>query len=34
MLSLYIYIYKSELTNKMKQIFPSSGRVDTSVWMH
>ena len=27
-------IYKSYLTDKIKRIFPSSGRVDTAIWMH
>ena len=28
-------IWKSDLTDKMKRsFFPSSGRVDTAVWMH
>ena len=27
-------IRKSDLTDKMKQFFPGSGRIDTAVWMH
>ncbi len=28
-------IWKSDLTNKMKsRFFPSSGRIDTAIWMH
>ncbi len=27
-------IWKSDLTDKMKQFFPSSGHVDTAIWMH
>ena len=27
-------IWKSDLTDKMKQFLPSSGLVDTAVWMH
>ena len=27
-------IWKSDLTDKMKQFLPGSGRVDTAVWMH
>ena len=27
-------IWKSDLTNKIKQFFPSSGHVDIAVWMH
>ena len=28
-------IWKSDLTDKMKRsFFPSSGRIDTAVWMH
>ncbi len=27
-------IWKSDLTDKIKQFFPSSGRVDTAIWMH
>ena len=27
-------IWKSDLTDKMKQFFPGSGHVDTAVWMH
>ena len=27
-------IWKSDLTNKMKQFLPSSGHVDTTIWMH
>ena len=29
-----VVIWKSEMTNKMKQFFPSSSRVDTAIWMH
>ena len=27
-------IWKSDLTDKMKQFLPSSGRIDTAIWMH
>ena len=27
-------LWKSDLTDKMKQFLPSSGHVDTAVWMH
>ena len=27
-------LWKSDLTDKMKQFLPGSGRVDTAVWMH
>ena len=27
-------IWKSDLTDKMKQFLPGSGRIDTAVWMH
>ena len=27
-------IWKSVLTDKIKQFLPSSGRVDTAIWMH
>ena len=27
-------IWKSDLTDKMKQFLPGNGRVDTAVWMH
>ena len=27
-------IRKSDLTDKMKQFLPGSGRVDTAIWMH
>ena len=29
-----LVIWKSDLTDKMKQFFPSSGRVDIAIWMH
>ena len=27
-------LLKSDLTDKMKQFLPGSGRIDTAVWMH
>ena len=27
-------IWKSDLTDKIKRIFPNSGRVETAIWMH
>ena len=27
-------IWKSDLTNKIKAFFPSSGRINTAIWMH
>ena len=27
-------IWKSDLTDKMKQFLPGSGRIDTAIWMH
>ena len=29
-----LIIWKSDLTDKMKQFLPGSGRIDTAVWMH
>ena len=29
-----LVIWKSDLTDKIKQFFQSSGRVNTAIWMH